>query len=192
MDYKSGLGLLTVIIAVVSYSLYFRNIFRGKTKPHAISWLIWAVLSGVAFLTQTSSGAGAGGWITGLVALAALLIFITAIHWGERKITKLDWYCVVGALVSLSFWYQNRQSVAAVIFACLTFAIGFIPTFRKSYSKPRQETSITFFLNATKFAVAIAALDKFTTATVLYPATLALLNYGFVLYLIMRRQAVRF
>lgn len=190
MDYKSALGTLTVVLAVVSYSLYFRNIFRGKTKPHSISWLIWAVLNGVTFLTQRSNGAGAGGWITGFSAGAALLIFITSIYYGEKKITKLDWYCVVGALVSLSFWYRNHVGVAEVVFASLTFVIGFVPTFRKAYFKPRQETAATFALNGTKFLIAIAALNEFNSQTVLYPAVVSATNLAFVAMLLARRHLV--
>lgn len=88
---KNYIGLMTLIIAIISYSLYFRNIFKGKTKPHAISWLVWSLLNGAIFLTQRNNGAGAGGWITGFSALVAFIIFILAIDRGEKNITKLDW-----------------------------------------------------------------------------------------------------
>lgn len=187
VDYKSFIGAITIALAVLSYGLYFRNIFRHKTKPHAISWLVWAALNGVTFLTQRSNGAGAGGWITGFSAYAALLIFIASIYYGEKKITALDWYCVAGALVTLSFWYENKQGVTAVIFASLTFIIGFIPTFRKSFFKPRQETAATFAINGLKFLLAIIALDTLSLANVLYPAVIAAMNFGFVALLVLRR-----
>lgn len=187
MDFKSGVGLVTLIIAVLSYSLYFRNIFRGKTKPHTISWLIWAVLNGVTFLTQRTNGAGAGGWITGFSAGAAVLIFIAAIYYGEKNITKLDWYCVAGSMVSLSFWYLYPSGPAEVIFASVTFALGFVPTYRKGFMKPYSETAMTFALNGTKFLIAIAALEQFNLATVLYPSVVAITNLGFVALLLARR-----
>ena len=190
MDYKSYIGLITIALAFLSYGLYFRNIFRHKTKPHAVSWLVWAILNGVTFLTQRSNGAGAGGWITGFSACVALVIFVLSINYGEKNITKLDWYCVVGALISLSFWYLNDHSVDEVLFASTTFVIGFVPTFRKSFGKPRQETAVTFGLNGFKFLLALAALNKLNASTVIYPVTVVVMNFSFVIFLLIRRGRI--
>ena len=52
LEYKTILGIIAVIIALAGYVPYFRDIFRGKTKPHAFSWLVWASLTGIAFFGQ--------------------------------------------------------------------------------------------------------------------------------------------
>lgn len=191
MDLKTNIGIITLVIASLSYGFYFRDIFRHSTKPHAISWLIWALLNGVSFLTQRSNGAGAGGWVTGFTAFAAFFIFIAAIYYGEKNITKLDWLCLAAAIVALCFWYQEASSAVAVSLAALTFAIGFVPTFRKSLRKPRQETGITFFLNGLKFLLAIAALQALSYSTVVYPAVVAAMNFAFVTLLLSRRAHIK-
>lgn len=188
MDLKTNIGIITLIIAVISYGFYFKDIFRLRTKPHAITWLVWALLNGMTFLTQRSNGAGAGGWVTGFAAFASFFIFITSIYYGEKNITKLDWFCLAAALVVLCLWYRQGSSVLAVALAALTFIIGFIPTVRKSIHKPHQETSITFFLNGFKFLLAITALDTISLATALYPSVIVAMNFGFVSLLIIRRR----
>lgn len=187
MDLKTNIGIITLIVATISYSFYFRNIFRLKTKPHAISWLIWALLNGVTFLTQSNNGAGAGGWVTGFAAFACVLIFITSLRYGEKNITRLDYICLAAALVVMSLWYLQRSTTIEVLLAAITFIIGFVPTIRKSISKPHQETSVTFFLNGFKFLLAIAALDTVSLATALYPIVIVAMNFGFVIFLIIRR-----
>lgn len=41
IEFKILLGYLSVLIAFVSYIIYFRQISAGKIKPHAFSWFIW-------------------------------------------------------------------------------------------------------------------------------------------------------
>ncbi len=83
MEYKIFLGYLAVIIGIVSYVPYITNIFRGKTKPHAFSWLVWSVLTGIAFAAQVVEHGGAGSWITGSTALTCVVIFILALFKGN-------------------------------------------------------------------------------------------------------------
>lgn len=189
MDLKTNIGIITLVIATISYAFYFKDIFRHRTKPHSISWLIWALLNGVTFLTQRSNGADAGGWVTGFAAGACFLIFLASIFYGEKSIGKLDWYCLAGALVALCFWYRSVDPEITAALASLTFVIGFVPTYKKGYFKPRQETALTFFLNGSKFLIAIAALGAINLSTVLYPAVVAITNLGFVALLLLRRRA---
>lgn len=142
-------------------------------------------------MTQRSNGAGAGGWITGFSAAVATIIFLTSIFKGERNITRLDWLCVAGAMVTLSLWYRNNNGLGSVLFAGATFIIGYVPTIRKSYFKPRQETAMTFFLNGIKFLIAIAALKSFSPETVVYPVVVATMNLSFVVMLLGRRGIIR-
>ena len=75
MVYKELLGAVAIIIGFISYLPYFRDIFKGKTKPHAFSWLIWAILTAIGFAGQISDNAGPGSWALGFTAL--FIWFIT-------------------------------------------------------------------------------------------------------------------
>jgi hypothetical protein len=60
MDFKVLVALIAVAMTITGYFFYFRDIFASKTKPHAFSWLVWAVLTGIAFFGQLSDNAGPG------------------------------------------------------------------------------------------------------------------------------------
>ena len=62
MSGKELLGTISIIIAAVSYSAYFLSIFRGRTKPHMFSWIVWGTVSGVASYAQFAKGGGPGSW----------------------------------------------------------------------------------------------------------------------------------
>jgi hypothetical protein len=191
LDLKTSLGVLATIIGLVGYAPYFRDIFRGKTKPHVFSWFIWALLTGIAFFAQVVGNAGPGAWVTGITAFICLLISILALKWGEKEITKSDWLCFVGALVGTVLWIKTDNPLSAVVLITIIDAIACIPTFRKSYHKPYEETLIEYFLASLKFVIALFALQSFTLVTWLYPASLVVTNGLFTIMTVMRRKQLK-
>lgn len=191
MDLKTILGVSATIVALVSYIPYFRDIFRGKTKPHTFSWLVWGILTAIGFAGQIAGGGGAGSWVTGFTALASFSIFTLALKRGEKNIVLADWLSLLGAAVALILWPVTKGPLLSVILITIIDAFGFAPTFRKSFTKPHEETSITYLLSATKFAIALVALDRFSVVTALYPIYLVLANGAFVLLLAVRRSQLK-
>lgn len=191
MDYKVYIGAIATLIAFYSYIPYFRDIIRGKTKPHAFSWLVWSLLTGVGFLAQVSDEGGAGAWATGFSSVATFAIFLVSLSRGEKDITKSDWACLFGAFVSMGLWAITDSALTSVILITIIDALGFVPTFRKSYHKPYQETMQTYALSSLKYALAIIALSNYSLVTVLYPASLVVMNILFITMLVSRRSLVQ-
>jgi len=182
------LGLLAITIAAIGYVPYFRNIFLGRTKPHAFSWLVWGILTGVAFFGQIAGKGGSGSWVTGVSAIICIAIFLLALNKGEKDFPMSDWLCLIGAALALLFWALTKSPLTAIILITIIDFVGFIPTFRKSYSKPLDETVFTYSLSGLKFFVGILALQKYSLITILYPASLVLTNGLFVCLVTARRR----
>jgi len=85
MNLKLLFGILSIIPAVFAYCWYFRDVFRGKTRPHAFSWLVWGLLAGNGFFAQVSAHAGIGSWATGLTSIASLAIALYAFRIGATQ-----------------------------------------------------------------------------------------------------------
>lgn len=173
---KMVLGVLTILIGIVSYSLYFRGIFRKQIRPDAFSWLTWGILAAVTFFAQYVSGAGAGMWITGFTALMCTAIGMLAIWYGYGKPKLIDAISVAGALAGLILWWYADDPLLAVLCVIFVGAIGFVPTFYKAYRAPGEEGLSTFAMNTLKFVVALFALEAFTPTTYLYPLAEVILN----------------
>lgn len=188
MSYKELLGFTAVVIALVSYIPYFKDIFEGRTKPHAFSWFIWGLLTGIAFVGQISDKAGPGAWVTGFTALACFSISFFGITKGRKNIVFIDWLSLLGTGIALFFWFITKGPLVSIMLITLIDAIGFFPTFRKSFMKPQEETLITYTLSGLKFLIALFALEKISLVTALYPASLVLMNWVFVGMLIIRRK----
>lgn len=190
MGIKETVGLIAVLISIIGYIPYFRDIFSGKTKPHAFSWLVWGVLNGIAFAGQIAGKGGPGAWAVGLTAVALCAIFVLSLLKGERDIKRFDWLCLGGAAVSLALWFATSGPLLAIILITIVDAFGFLPTIRKAYNKPHQETLITYEINTIKYFLVVLALQNYTLVTTLFPLAVALMNAAFVGMLILRRRAL--
>lgn len=175
----------------VSYVFYIREIFSGKTHPHAFSWLIWALVAAVVFLAQVTEGAGTGAWVTGFTMVICSVIALLAIRRGEKRITMTDWISFIGALAAIPVWRMTADPFYAVLLVVLIDALGFYPTFRKSWNKPEDETLIAYALNGFAFLLSLFALDQLNGTTALYPAFVAVANGAFVIMAMGRRYALK-
>ena len=187
-EYKSILGILSVLLAFVAYGVYFKQIFSGKIKPHAFSWFVWALTTAIIFFGQLVKGAGAGAWATGAISLACLIVFILALFRGHRGIVFWDWVFLISALVGLMLWWFTKDPTLSLILISFTDAAAVSPTIRKTYNKPFEESFTLFSLNAVRSIISVFAFQSYTFATVLYPAKGVLFNALIALVILVRRR----
>ncbi|MBI2091913.1 MAG: hypothetical protein HYY43_03490 [Deltaproteobacteria bacterium] len=193
IEYKIFLGCLSTFIAVAGYIVYFRQIFSGKVKPHAFSWFTWGLIVSIAFAAQFTEQGGAGAWVTGFTALACFATFVLALIKGNRSFSKLDWSFLTVALLAILLWWLTKNPTLSVILIALADAAGgILPTIRKSYYRPNEEGAALFALSAVKWVPALFALESFSLATWLYPASLIFTNTLVVLVILARRQQLKF
>jgi hypothetical protein len=188
MTYKIIFGLLSIGISFIGYIPYFRDIFKNKTKPHVFSWLSWSLIGWIVFFAQIVKGAGPGAWITFLGASLCLVIAVLAIFKGEKRITLTDWLAFGGALIGLILWKLTANPLSAVILVTITDALAFIPTFRKAYNKPYEETIFSWLISSLKYMVALVAMDYYNLTVLLYPISLTFTNGTFTIMLYLRRR----
>lgn len=188
---KTLLTVVALLFAVLAYIPYFRDIFSGKTRPHAFTWLIWCTMSTVAFFSQVSDGGGVGTWVLAFSAIINFTIFSLSIYKGETAITSMDWFCLMGAFLGVALFTFNQDPPMSLIIISAVDIVGFIPTVRKSMLNPYQETASTFFLTSLKYAFSITALENYTFITVYYPAVVGTMNGLFVLLLMRQRKLIK-
>ena len=188
MDLKVAFAVISIGMTLAGYFYYFRDIFRGKTKPHAYSWLVWGLLTAIAFFGQLSDNGGPGAYVTAVTAGISFVIFFLALVRGEKNITRSDKINLAAALLAIIPWLLTDNPVFSVILITIIDFLGFLPTIRKSWNKPYEETFIHYVFAGLKFVLAIIALDHYSITTWLYPASLIAANLFFAIMLIVRRK----
>jgi hypothetical protein len=188
MELKTIIAVISVAMTLFGYYFYFKDIFAGKTKPHAYSWLVWGLLTAIAFFGQISAGAGAGAWVTATTAVVSFVIVGLAVQRGEKNVTKGDQINLIGCFIAILLWLVTSTPLLSMLLITLIDFLGFLPTIRKSIHKPHEETLILYVFAGAKFALAMFALDNFSVITALYPMSLVMANWLFVVMLVVQRR----
>lgn len=188
---KEALAIGATVLIVVAYVPYIQDILKGKTKPHVYSWFVSALVTFIAFGLQLSEGAGWGILPTFVASIAGFIIFALSLkHQKRASITKSDTFFFFMSLIAVVLWLVVDQPLLSVLIISVIDILAFVPTFRKSWSRPDQETASSYAVNSLRFTLATVAVQRYSIVTVLYPLSQAFADGLFALFLILRRRTV--
>ena len=189
MNLKEILGALTMALTLIGYAPYLWGAAKGVIRPHLFSWIIWALVNGIAFAAQVVSHAGPGAWFTGLTGLICLAIVFIAGR-AEKDITRIDVVALVGGLAAIPVWYFTANPLWAVVMAALIDLIGTIPTIRKSWKHPEHEALFMWGMAAARPWLSILALESLSPTTVIFPVAQSLNNLVVIAVVAWRRHGL--
>lgn len=190
LDYHALLGAVASVIGFIGYVPYYRDVLRRKTNPHPFTYGIWALLSAITFAAQLAKGAGPGAWVTAVPVIMGLgVVILTLNYGGKREIVRIDWILLAAALCAIVAWRLTSDPLYAVLISTFASACAFVPTFRKSYHKPDEETALSYALGALRSFVAIPALLSFNITTLLPLLENIAANVSFVTMVLIRRRS---
>lgn len=180
------LGVGISILGLAGYVPYYISIAKGLTKPHPVSWVVWAVVDGIAFFGQLSVHAGPSIWLTGSTAFMCALTGVIGVSTARRGVLKVDrgdWASLIGALAALTLMLILPNPLAAMILGQMVTLIGYVPTVRKVKADPTSEDIGIYWIADAKYVLAIPALSTFNVTSLLWPVV-ATLNSVFMTWLI--------
>ena len=93
-------------------------------------------------------------------------------------------------MVGVAVWIKTDNPLSAVVLVTIIDAIAFVPTFRKSYYKPNEETLIQYALASLKWVIGLFAIESLSLTTGLYPISLVATNGAFVVMALIRRRQI--
>lgn len=174
------LGILSIIVGLIGEAYYLRSIFRGHTKPHMYTWLIWSILCTIGFFAQLTEDQGPGVWALGITSVFSWLNMFLCFKYGEKHITTSDKIALAGSLTAIIPWLMTKDPLGSVIMISIIDVVGFYPTIRKSWTKPHEENLTAYYFANIKMLLSVCALTKFNLTTVLYPLTIVVANTAFL------------
>ena len=187
MNYKEIFGIVSVIIGLISFAPYLRDIFLKKTTPHIYSWLVWSILQTIGVIAMIVGHAGAGSFGLAAGGLVSISVFLLSFKYGTKNITWFDTVCLIGALVTTVIYLLQKDPLVAAILITIIDFIAFWPTYRKGYTEPHSETISTYLLSAISLSFALLAIINYSWVTTLYVGSLVVTNSGIVGILLIRR-----
>ena len=192
MDSKLLFGIISIVVASISYIPYFRDIFKNKTKPHLFSWFIFSITTGIIFALQMKGGAGVGGWITLILTFIFFIIFLLSFKYGTKDIKWIDIIFLILALLAIPIWLIAKQPVISVILLTSIDMLGFAPTVRKSWNNPYSETLSMYTVTIFRYILVFPSLETYNLLTLLFPIVWLIANTVLVIVLVYRRKIVSY
>ncbi|MFZ2620216.1 MAG: hypothetical protein WAX89_05020 [Alphaproteobacteria bacterium] len=172
---------------MVRYITYFISIYKGETKPHAFSWLLWGVMVGIAAFAQFALEGGPSAWALAFVGASCLGIGVLALFIGERNFTTTDWLALFAALSAIPVWHYTEDPFAALLSLITIDVLSYYPTYRKSYSQPDTEPPISYFVAGSRYLFVMAAVSSPSFQTLIYPFFLLFIDWAFAIFIVLRR-----
>lgn len=188
LDYRTILGIITIIIWIYAYYPYIRDILKWTTKPHLFSWIVFLIMDTIAFLIQIWDNAWPGAWGTLVTGIMGLSVVILSFKYWEKEITKSDIIAFVFALTCIVLYLFVENPTYSLYFVLLISALAMYPTFRKSYYKPNEETLSNYAFAALRSIISIIATINISLLTIWLPAFVIFINTIFITMVIIRRK----
>jgi hypothetical protein len=170
------LGYTSGIIMALSAIPYVRSILRLETKPQRTTWLIWSILTFIAFFSQMAKG---GTWSLLLTAgdtIAILIVFVLSIKFGVGGFKKIDILSLAGAGVSLLLWYITNEPAVALFLIILTDFIGANLTITKAWRDPKSENWVGWAMCGVGGLLGTLAVGEFNFILMIFPAYICFIN----------------
>lgn len=190
--HKEILSASAILLTFVLFIPYIRSIWRGDTKPHVFSWVIWGLGTFIVFLAQLAGHGGVGAWPIGISGIITFYIALLAYQKrGDTHITRIDWIFLFMALSALPMWFATSDPLWAVIILTIADLLGFGPTVRRAYSHPYEESIAFFMLGAARNLLVVLALEHYSLTTFLFPAAVGVACFLLSMLLVYQRHSLR-
>ena len=167
-----GAGVLS-LAAFVPYTI--STIRKPTTRPNRATWWIWSLVGVLIAFGNYSEGVRSGIWLPLSYIIGPTVLAIVSLRHGEGGWTRLDRFCLLGAVASVVFWVLTRDPLGALLINILIDALGALPTIKKSYKNPEAEDPIFWYLAFGATILNLFAVERFSFSHLVYPIYMFLL-----------------
>lgn len=181
--------ILWSALSTIGFFLYLKDMFKGSTKPHMFTWFIWALMWYIGFWIQLTHGAGIASYIMLWFSIIPTIVFFYTLKSADKNIEKIDYMFLLWALWALILWLIFDLAILSVILLLTIDYFAYLPTFRKSYMKPFDETISLFVFVNFWYLAQFLTFDVFIFENYGYPGGLFVINIIFIVFVLWRRKA---
>jgi hypothetical protein len=184
------LAMLGSVIAAGGTFPYVLETIRGKAKPRIVTWLTWALLTGLASAAAFADGQVAAGVFALLGMLATATITVVGLRYGDRSYGRLDIVCMASVIVGLVLWQVFNSPAIGVWAAIIIDFVGLVPTYKHAWQAPHEETTMTYvlvFIGGMLTTGSVIAAGGSSVTALGYPLYTAL-SLGVIVGIIMYRK----
>jgi hypothetical protein len=194
MNISDFLGLISGIVAVIAYGLYFLQTVKGRSTPNPSTWAIWVLIGIINSLTYFSLIAD--NWWQALVVLAAatfsLITFVYSLFRGKfSKISKIEIVVFILAIIIGVFWRLTANDRLANLFLQMIFVLSYIPTISGLIKGSAKESYVAWVVACVAYllsAITVASNPAADWIALIFPLVNGVLGNGSIAVLTIYKQ----
>lgn len=188
MDIRYAISVVSGILFVAGFIPYIRAILRGETKPAKASWIIWASLDYIVLAGMVAEKT-VNGQILGAVIGATIVIGL-AMKYGTPGWTKVDIFCLAGAVLGITLWLIFSNPVFGIMTSCTVAFVGSFPTFMSAWKDPSREDRVAWTIFWLSCVCAMVAIPRLTLADAAQPTTFFVIESVMMFVLYVRKARI--
>ena len=188
MEIKALLGIFAGLLSFFAYLLYIYSSIWGKTRPNRVTWGVLTLVGIMIASSYYAGGARNTIWIALAYIAGPFVTFLISLKHGEGGTSRFDLFCLAGVVASLVLWFSTGSAMIALLINILIDALGFLPTVKKSYLRPKGEDRKAWLLESIASALNLTAIERWTFAIWIYPIYLLVVNSLITLLLFQKRK----
>jgi hypothetical protein len=185
---SNWLGVAAGGLTIVAYLPYIVSVFKRKSQPDVVTWLVLTIIGSVSFITYYSLGARATLFLAAANAVCPLLIFLLAFFGKRGYRASQSYYYLLASLAAIVFWYFTGDPLLALALNLIADFLGFLPTIRKSWILPFSENLSAWKIFVFAAFVNLLAVNELSLGTILYPTYIFLAESSLLFILLYRRR----
>ena len=137
------LEILAALCAVVAYVLIIRDMLRTEVSMNIATWVIWAILDGIAFYSAWTASDRIP-WMIGVFTMGAAIIAFLSLKNGTWRLGKTEWFCIGAVGISFLLWQFGPTWV--LVASTLAMFIGGIPQLMDAYRDSLSQSKLNWGL----------------------------------------------
>lgn len=190
MDLKLISAIVVACMLVAATIPYVFDIFKGRTKPHLYTWLVWFFTGAIATAGLIYGGGGYPVYTMGLGTAMCFLFFLLSFKYGTRDIKTSDTVALAICVVAILFWVGLNNPLWSLILGISIDIVAYWPTLRKTYIEPWSESLISWIMWILTPVFSVLALDAYNVFTLINYVPIFFVNLVFLAICLSRRKMV--
>ena len=176
---------VSIVSSLIGDISYILSIIKGHTKPNLVSWFIWALAPLLGFFFAIKAGAGISALPIFLAGFGPLFIIVVAMFTKNAlwKITPFDIYCGILSIIALIIYLFTHNLELSILFAILSDALAFIPTYKKGWNFPKSESSPVYSFSILTNAIGLMIIKDWSFTIYSFGTYFVIANLVMVLIL---------
>jgi len=155
------LSIISSVILLLVYALYFKQVRNGESIPNPVTWLSWSIASTINAMTYFTVVEG-DYWKTAIAIIAnvsMILICLYSFYRGKfSRLNALDYFILVMTILIGIFWQMSNDDRLANILIQFIFIVSFIPTIYGLIKNTLTEKSFPWWLAVASYCIQIAVI----------------------------------